>query len=669
MLTGSDTKFYGSPLFSYTDNLVTKNTLTIDHLVIQDQYGLKCPRLRFSIRGAGNVQCGASLVYQDVHEFLSKVQSTFQNNYKTVSEKITGGDISACINSRLKVKDVNFIISYLWMAEYSGICSRIILSKNESYVDSDKIYLPIMTLTSIIRLVNDYRNSYPMVSAFSLIASNQSSLLESIDELKTKMTYLIDKHEKVSIQDSLTFLSHPVEHTQPSMVDLNAAVDDVSRSITSSSSSLDNMQFALDNYFNQNKDEIIKDFKQYTEDIIVDKPKITPVVESLYDYDFTEKFLKNDAKNLEMYLSVVTNSDAPMISWRNLIKRDLDIDMFDGASRSAIQCVDYACSCYVKNFVKLNIEKQQEFPGMVSTLFIGSVNSNSHALSAALDLLLYFIYFSQMRSAAKEKSFNAYANKDFCNFTLKALSSPFVFCHAITSTQDVFVNEIVKRYEKYRNNHVFDNVEAELKDKVGLTFRFDVSALKTEAARLYNGFKKLSAQLTIKDTFDMFKFLKLSYEDISNNIFTDEQIEKLVLLNFDSSSVPSTTDIPIDLLQKVGIKVTKCNTQNLIRYIKSSCQDQKVLDKALEIASKINKSYTDTLSLNIDFTPFPDNILKAFYYWDVGRRGDKIQTSYIYYTDIINSSTLTKPQLMSLLKTDLCRNSDFSDSFMAARDD
>lgn len=682
MLTGSDTKFYGTPLFSYTDNLVTKSTLTIDHLVIQDQYGVKCPRLRFVIRGVGNVQCSASMVYQDVYEFLSKVQSTFENNYKQVSTKIETGDISACINTRLKVKDVNFIISYLWMSEYSGICARIIMSKNESYVDSDKIYLPIVVLTSIIRLVNDYRNNYSLMSAFSLIASNQTSILESIGDLRSKVSYLVDRYEKTSIQDSLSFVHSDLvakynnekeELDQPSMVELNSAVEHVGDAIIASSSSSlteeeKSAQSELENFFATNEENIKKDFEAYTSGMVSDSPKVQPVVQDLYDYDFTEKFLKNDAKNLEIFLSVASNTNAPMISWRNLFKRDMNIDMFDGVSSSTIQCVDYACSCYVKNFIKLNIEKQQEFPGMVSTIFVGHVNSNVHALSTALDLLLYFIYFSQVRSAAKEKSFNAYTNKDFINFALKALSSPFVFCHAITSTQDVLVNEIVKRYQKYRDNHVFDNVERELKDKIGLSFRFDIGVLKTEVSRLYNAFKKLSGQLTTKDTYNTFNCLKLSFEDITNNIFTDEQIEKLVLMNFDSSEVASMTDFPESILEKFGIKIAKTDTRNLIRYIKSICPDPVMQKKALDVASKINQSYLDILNSDIDFAQFSDNILKAFYFWDVNRY-DNIQTNYIYYTDLINKSSLTKPQLMSLLKTDLTETSDFSDSFMAARDD
>ncbi len=508
---------------------------------------------------------------------------------------------------------------------------------------------------------------------------------------------MIDRLEKDSIQRTLPVISSGSsqlpDNDDPIMKEINSlsqAIDTVYSSssshdiapidlplVSSSSqeekdiveSTTSEVQSDLDSYFASNKDEIKKQFENSNVDILgKTEPKKEPIVESLYDYDFTEKFLKNDAKNLQVFLSVATNSNAPMITWRNMFRDNLNVDMFDGADSATIRCVDYACSCYVKRFVKMNIEEQKEFPGMVSTVFVKNVKPNTHALSITLDLLLYFVYFGQMRSAAKEKSFNSYHNKDFCNFVLKALSSPFVFCHAITTTQDILASEIIRRYNKYRENHVFDAVEDELKERTGITFRFDIAALKHEIIRLYNGFQRLSTQVTTADIFKTLPFLKVGYDDITNNNLSSEQIEKLVLLNFGSSEVTSTSDLPVSILEKLGIKVSKCDTRNLIRYIKDVCKEDRIQKQALDIAGKINQSYLDVLNYNFDFSQFSENVLKAFYFWDVNRYS-KIQTNYIYYTDLIKKSSLNKPQLISLLKTNLTEVSDFSDSFMAARDD
>jgi hypothetical protein len=280
----------------------------------------------------------------------------------------------------------------------------------------------------------------------------------------------------------------------------------------------------------------------------------------------------------------------------------------------------------------------------------------------------------------KDKDFNPMNNRDFVSFTFKTIAAPLVISSFKNINKNIMLTELSNRYNKYVSDGVFNGLLSEIESKYSCTFPFGIDTLKTEASRIFDGIQKIYDKMSIDYSFQKYSVLnlRLNFEDFKENCLKEEQIKKIISLEFNIKKngkanyeeIPYKTfdDIPASILSKFDIKETKYDNTNLKRYIKEITKDTKPIQTlSLDIADKINYSYRDLCNVNVDLTPLPVEVLKAMFLWDIDR-DSKITINYLHFMDSVKKCTLSKDMVISLL-TDIQDkiDVDFVDSFMVTR--
>jgi hypothetical protein len=398
--------------------------------------------------------------------------------------------------------------------------------------------------------------------------------------------------------------------------------------------------------------------------------------------DFTESVLKNDVTNLEMYIMNLINDDLPFMKFCEVIKTKLDFDPLEMVSQEDTNSVNYLISNYLKFSLKNCLEKKIDLPSNVSPILFDKASISDKTLSLMYDLFLYFIYFTQLRNMLKEKDYNPIQNRDLVTFAFKTIASPIAISGIQNIDENTLLSELTNRYRRYRENGVFDKLMADIKSKHSCEFDMPHDVLQKEASRIYNAINQNIDKLTIDFAFKKFSDLnlKLGYDDFKGNNIQEEQIKKIISVEFnfrkngkviyEEIEHANFDDVPSSILEKYDIKETKYDSTNLKRYIKEVCsEDNAVRDFCIESVKDVNYSYRDLRNSKIDFTRMPDSVLRAIFMWDIDR-DQKITINYLHYRDSVNECSLTKDMVISLL-TNIqdTIDIDFVDSFVASRDE
>ena len=458
--------------------------------------------------------------------------------------------------------------------------------------------------------------------------------------------------------------------------------------------SISNSTKSVDNFFGPlpDSDKDLLDLQTQMDSFIkVEAPKIDlkikddnpppEIDEDIFSSgDFTEKVLNNDIMNLEMYITNVVNDDLPFSKFCDIIQNKLGFDPLNGVSNEERNSVNYLISNYLKHTLKKCLQEQVDFPSNIPPIIFSTLDKSQEMKSLMYDLLIYFIYYTQLRNMLKEKDTNPINNKDFICYSFKTIASPLAISLLNRIDEDTLINEISNRFKRYQDSGVFDKLIDPINKKYSCTFKFDCDILKVEAVRIYNSLFKYFDKLTISYSFKKFEFLglMLNYDSFKNNSFDDEQIKKIIALefnfrkngkiNFHEMSQKNFDDIPESILKIFDIKDQKYDNTNLKRLIKELSSDNNDLQKhALNIVELINFSYRDLRNTNIDLTILTEDILKAIFLWDIDR-DPKITLNYLHYRESVQKCSLTREMLISLLTNiqDLI-DVDFVNSFISVR--
>lgn len=690
--------YYNQSLWVHGDRQITNSNLVIEKFVSKDEWGISPPRLKVAISNFNTkTNSMVTLSHQDVFTFVMKFKEHEANISKICNE--IKSNVNHQVNFSIKVKK-SLIVTFLHKIEYGGACIRVVISdKTSDYLDSEKVYMSLYDFLSFMMILGQFRMNY-------LDSVNSINNIISIKELGEKLDGLNRKVE--SYYAEFHARSKLVEHTQllqnnpilKNDFDLFSMVDDkpldimsndekialieksneVMQPSSSSSRVVDSAVQALSNDLNS----FIKDNRDTFDIGIVDVPekKTEPTVTKVISNTFTEKMLHNDITNLEVYFNNLNTVDLPFSKFAELIKSKLGFDALEGVTVEDINSMDYLLANYLKFYIKKNLELKQELPSNVSPVLLDNVNVNENKISLAYDLLLFSIYYNQLKNVLKEKDYSVVANKELMSFSLKLLTAPYIFGVLKNIDATVIASQVVSRFRTYTNNGVFAKLQETLKTGKSIQFNLSESVISSEASRmckvLFTNFNTFS----IKESFVKLSkiFIKLSYDDIQKNKLTSEQIKKIVAVefnfrknnrvNFSEAGVPGFDDIPISISEKYGIIIKKFDNTNLKRFIKEKCKDKEsVLKYCLDLSNNINESYRDLKSVSIDFTLIPEEVLKSIVLWDL-TKDNKIAINYVYFLDTIAKTTLTKDMMMSLL-TDIQNINDpqFTNSFIAAREE
>jgi len=710
----NDAEYFHQCLWHFNDKQVSNSFLTFENFAIIDKWGLTPVRLKMSISQFKSQNSNYLFLTQsDVYQILMKLKD-FNNIGKYIQE-ITQ-DNNKVINYTVKLKK-KIIVSILYRTEYNGACVRVILSdKNDNYLDSEKIYLPIFDFLALIKLLISFRDEYLHVSsdvnhsvilgkiyeelhtlnekvsgyyseavnlfkARSLLLEQQTKFnktFSSSSELFSPDELPIKQSESLEISDNIdTFQNEKSKEEKTKIHDFDFFGLDEPEKSNDNLSEDNEIQSEMENFISNEAPKINLGLGDSGG---VEKKKFEVNENIISSGDFTSKVLNNDVLNLEMYIMNVINDDLPFSKFCEIIKLKLGFDPLDGVKAEEISSINYLISNYLKHTLKKSLQEQVDFPANVSPIVFSNINGSPQIKSLMYDLLIYFIYYTQLRNMLKEKDLNPLKNKDFMCFSFKTIASPLAISALKNVDETTVLSEITNRYRRYRDNKVFDKLKDFVKNNYSCDFDLFEDAMKVEASRIHKAVLASFDKLMIPYSFKKYEFLnlKLNYDDFKNNSFDNEQIKKIISLefnfkkngkvNFDEVIHKKFDDISSSVLNKFNIQEKKYDNTNLNRLIKEFTNDNEELQKkALDVVKNINFSYRDLRNAKVDLTPLTTEILRAIFLWDIDR-DSKITLNYLHYRETVQKCSLTKDMIISLL-TNIqdTIDVDFVNSFIAVR--
>jgi len=677
--------FFNQTIWNGFDKFISSSSFNVDKFVVKEPWGVSPPRIRLSINNyKAKSNSSISLSHQEVFVFLQQFKK-FEDKISSIIKEISE-DQNKQHTFSIKNKK-NLFITFMHRSEYNGTCIRIVISeKNNDYLDSEKTYLPIMDFLSLVMVLGQFRNNYlstidSMTTIMSIndMAQKITSLDEKLtgyySELSAKNTLfqndtLIKKHNL-----SIEYSPFDEDLTTKKLEIIEASIEPES---SSSSSTVDSFK---PSEVHDDLSSFIND-KRETFDLGITETQRPPAITkdaTIMPVTFTEKMLGNDLSNLEMYIMNLINDDLPLSKFSELIKSKLNFDALEGISSENINEMDYISTLFLKSIIKDNLNDKKEIPNSVPPVIFDNITANENKISLAYDLCLYCIYYSHLRNILKDKDYGVVANKELVSFALKVISAPYVFSFMKLIDDKILAAELINRYHRYRNNGVFDKVEAQIKETRSITISILDEVIRTEATRFHSIIIQRWDSLVVEATFkDRNSILKL--EDFKKNKLSKEQIKKILLaefsfkknnqVNFKEAGIDSFDDIPLSISVKFGIIKQKFDNTNLKRFVKEKCKDNPDLNsKCLEVVDYINESFKDLKDKVIDYSIIPEEILKAMILWDL-KNDSKLSNNYIYLTEQVKKSTLSRDMIISMLmNTSNANDPDFTKSFLASRDE
>ena len=432
--------------------------------------------------------------------------------------------------------------------------------KEQSILDTDKVYIPLIEFNSLYLTIGKSFDNY-------CIMSQQVTLLDHLkkfnDIFEDKINNISSKIDNIQI-DTTSGKNISSEDIKKDIFE-NVSLDDS----TENESTVDvndkvdkTEQNDFDTFLTQNRDGFE-----------LDLPKEDPKTQKEISRQnfFTEKLLKNDFSNLDMIVNNCVNSKLPLDSFVKTVYSLSGVDLYEGISNSDKYCLNYVVTNNLRQSINSYIQKRMDLPKSINPIIINDNICNQDKIDCVCFLLLSYIFLSKIKNDCVNID-DSYANKNYISYCLKTITSPFVFTHILDINKDVLINCIVRLYVELKDKKFYDKYLSDIFNKTHVNVDFNVTYLKDQIEKIYDNIQKFKDKLVVKNFFR--KWMKLQYPDFDKfNIDYDSEIMECVLDIENNKNVSSTNKIPIEILNKFGIKDVKFNNEILIRYIKSKCKD------------------------------------------------------------------------------------------------
>ena len=428
-----------------------------------------------------------------------------------------------------------------------------------------------------------------------------------------------------------------------------------------------NFQADIDSYMTDNVDSVDLGI-----DLKVSNGHPAPSVDKFDDDFFVSKVLSGNCKNLESILSASMGSHNPLLSVINAIGSSLNLNeeqsielLFPGVTPEDLSLLFYTNARCVKFFINSHLKRKKPLPATATPMFAKISNPTPLNRSLMVDLLVFFGFYSLMKSQLHQRVDNTTKNKSLITFLLKVITSPFVFSSLDnSSSKEILLEEILNRYKIYDEADVFEVIL----DEIHSTFAKDVTvshhAMREVLSKLLDVAIPMVKSFEINTIFNDLnkaKIVMLNKESISND-FSIGQLEKILVLEScyagkgyidfewiqNTSSISKFDNIPDNILSQYGIEQRACDISNLERIIREDMKDNEYLEMALDTISVINYSYRDLEGKDVEWANFPESVLVACSLWDL-EDDIKIQSNYTYFRDKITNSSITREMALSML--------------------
>jgi len=653
-------------LWEHTDSQITLNKMTLSSYFKYCEYQSEPLSLQLNIvNKKSNIKMNFSINHQHITLFLAKFK-VLNDSMKEIKELVEkDGSKSFQIDDFRKL-----VVTFLNRAEYGGLCTRISIGEKHADIqNSEVVFLSYTGFLSLIKIFTDYRDSYLQLNQGLMNTVILNKLSDKIESISNKITNYFATYQSLSVDEIDV---DPLISSASS----DTIINNIPEVITESSSSDDSIHNDLNSFIEVNRDSFeLASFESFK------KPLPDRTDATVIKNKFVEDFLENDITKLEMYLLNSANDLNPVYKFFEVVNKKTKSNYYNVESFQKISC-QYIMSSYIHFMLKRHLDQKIELPKSVPLMRYDEYPANSDDIDMMYDMYLFMVYYSLLRTRLREKDRNTTNNKEMVCFLLKSICSPILFTHIKNINMEVFISEILNRFNKYTQSGVFTKLETGIKDHYQILPSITYDVIKIELTRTYPLIVQNYDKITIKNMFDSCKSLgvvNFSYEDFKSYNISQEQILKLLVLemnfiknkkiNLDEvrsvSGIKDFTDLPDRLIKFFNISDKKSDNSNLIRYTNDTFKDDKNLDKYIELCKLVGDSYYSLKGKTIDFSQYPEQLLKSIYMWDTVA-DIKITNNYMYYVEKINNSSLDLSMVMSILNNLNDRvSSDFVNSFIA----
>ena len=652
----TDNKYYNQILWEHQDQLVTENFINIQMFFFNNQYTLSSPtNLMITI---GNYKRKVfnrlNISHKEVFLYLSKCKPIIDNIDTILKDIDTNKNIQKSFVLQCH-KKIHTTIMY--RNEYN-FCVRFCITENREadFDESEKIFMSYYDYLSLLKILTNYRDNYISICSNNLVIVYNDRLLDVINQVNEKLTNYYKEMKSLSKRNEKSLDIEEV--ISSSDIISTPQIEVKNQDVT--------IQSDFSNYMKDNVDKIKLD--PDLEKKLEDAKKYEPPKNDLaIDGIFTKKFINGDILNLENYLTSCLTDKNCFYSLVSIIASKLETtvqSILPGCSKKDIDALSYITTKSLKYYLNSHLEKSHDLPPNVIPVIYKNAECQNMNLDIMHDLMLYFIFYTNIKNQLSQKDKNTTNNKEIICFTLKNLLTPLVFSFIkCVKSKDVFANEIVARYDKYKNDNIFTNLFTTLSSKYRNVTVPSSSAIKENVIVVYDKVMQLFDKFTIESSFEVYNqkgIIKLDYKTFTDTELTEDQLQKIFLiesnmyknngsLNENDLSIPfsSLLLLPTIILKKYGIEFST-DTSNLKRFVNESKEENKFKDMALQIIENIKISYRDLKGLNFDYALLPDLFLKAICVWDL--EDDRtLSLNYNKLKDKIESCTLSKTMILSII--------------------
>lgn len=661
------TMYYcATQIWNHYDDAVTTNTLAVDFFTYQNntQSKLQVPKIKFSIYSKSATNISVTCSVSELYKYIYSVKKKLIEPLNQLIAKVVNNDKKFTDGFVHKTHKNNIYTTIVYNSLLDSPCIRFMIGeKEQALLDTDKIYIPLIEFNSLyLTLTNCFNNFTTMsqnVSIMNMIKTNSELYNKKLDEISVKLTNVPTDNsvlmERVESKPETISTSNVTDilNIEESKIDSDTKIQfdsdiDFSKVDLESESSVSkesdsSIQNDFDNFIENNVDSFELDLPEN------DK---TTQKEIVMENVFQKKILNNDFSNLKMIINGCVNSNLPLNSFVNTVFDKTGLDLYDGMNNLEKYSINYVISRNLKHNIKNFLDRHVPFPKSIMPIIVDSVSTDENIIQFKVDcmyfLLMSYVYVNRVKNILSEKLQDEISNNNYMCYTLKCITSPFVFSQLMKINKDVIISSVTKLFYDLRKEDFFKKYENEIYQQFRVDIDLDSKYIESEISKIYDNVIKFRDKMVI-DKFYQSKIMKLVYSDFKKFEFNFDILSKIIEIeniywNSDTKRLNGvvTDDIPVDILKKYGIKQSKFDNSVLVNYIKST--NPNFVD--LEKIKNININVHDILD-QIDIRSYPRDILAALYFWDSKKLPKNITLND--FGKMVSTSGLTISELISLI--------------------
>ena len=641
-----DAIFYSATtLWSYWDNRVTSNSLNVDFYTYQtnEQLRLQTPKIKFVIYSQSTSSSSVCMTNSELYRYIYNLKSIITDKLNVYLKEIAN-DKKYTNGFTHTTSRLNLYTTFMYNELLDSACIRIMIGeKEQSVLESDKIYIPIVEYLSFFLTLNKAFDNYCLMSQNVTILDYLKKLDEkNSDNVNHICTEINNSFKNFTVNVPTTEVRHEIK-------ELEVSVEDLEKESEKDLSTKDTENSEFDKFLNDKYDSIELDLPKETQDNS-DKTQKEIVQENF----FQKKILKDNFKNLELIITNCVNSRIPLDAFINTIYTTSGIDMYKGISNTDKYALNYILSQDIKYNINNYLHNKSRLSNGIQPIIVDNNDKSNiqDRIDCAYFLLMTSVYLTRIKMDLKDV-LDEKINKNLLTYCFKTITSPFVLTYILDINKDILTESIVRLYSNLRSQKFFDEFENEIYSNTKIKIDVTIQYIKDTIDRIYETANKYRDKLRIENFFNS-KYMLLTYKDIQNieTEYKPDIINRLLLIegyywnnNIDKcykDVLKSTEGLPVDILNKFGINKSKFNNDILVKYIKTKYPDF----KDLEQIKNINLNIYDILD-NIDIKNYPLDVLRGLYFWNIEYLPRDI--TYDGFVNYINNSNLEHSELISLI--------------------